>query len=138
MDAPTRCPARPIWRLGPDGRADSLPGGTAAFVIGSVIPDTVRQPEPKAAIAPIRSERRTPLAAAFAAVLSAGLLAAGVRWRRRRPQPPALAPHVPVEPEVPDARLLAASAPKPVAARAGLQLRVAIAHTVPGANLALS
>src|SRR2546428_104376 len=138
MDAPTRCPARPIWRLGPDGRADSLPGGTAAFVIGSVIPDTVRQPEPKAAIAPIRSERRTPRAAAFAAVLSAGLLAAGVRWRRRRPRPPALPPHVPVEPEVPDARWLAAGEPKAVAARAVLQLRVAIAHTVPGANLALS
>jgi len=39
---------------------------------------------------------------------------------------------------VPDARWLAAGEPKAVAARAVLQLRVAIAHTVPGANLALS
>ena len=128
----------PIWRLGPDGRADSLPGGSAAFVITSVIPDTVRQPEPRAAIAPIRSTRRYALAATLAVVLCAGLLAAGVRWRRRRPRPPGLPPHVPVEPEVPDARWLAAGEPKAVAARAVLQLRVAIAHTVPGANLALS
>jgi len=128
----------PIWRLGPDGRADSLPGGSAAFVITSVIPDTVRQPEPRAAIAPIRSTRRNPLAATLAVVLCAGLLAAGVRWRRRPPRPPGLLPHVPVEPEVPDARWLAAGEPKAVAARAVLQLRVAIAHTVPGANLALS
>ena len=128
----------PIWRLGPDGRADSLPGGSAAFVITSVIPDTVRQPEPRAAIAPIRSTRRYPLAATLAVVLCAGLLAAGVRWRRRPPRPPGVHPHVPVEPEVPDARWLAAGEPKAVAARAVLQLRVAIAHTVPGANLALS
>jgi len=128
----------PIWRLGPDGRADSLPGGSAAFVITSVIPDTVRQPEPRAAIAPIRSTRRYPLAATLAVVLCAGLLAAGVRWRRRPPRPPGVHPHVPLEPEVPDARWLAAGEPKAVAARAVLQLRVAIAHTVPGANLALS
>src|SRR5256885_2995343 len=96
----------PIWRLGPDGRADSLPGGTAVFVISSVIPDTVRQPEPRAAIAPIRSERRNPLAAAFAAVLSAGLLAAGGRWRRRPPPAPVLPPHAPTGTEAARAPLL--------------------------------
>src|SRR3989441_12707403 len=97
----------------------------------------MRQPEPKAAIAPIRSERRTPLAAAFAAVLSAGLLAAGVRWRRRPPPPPRLPPPVPVEPEVPDAPRPAAGGAQAGAARAGLPPRAAIAHAGPGASLAL-
>ncbi|MGH7699809.1 MAG: hypothetical protein ACREMJ_04715, partial [Gemmatimonadales bacterium] len=41
----------PLWRLGPDGRADSLPGGAAELVLASVLPDTGGGPEPRPALA---------------------------------------------------------------------------------------
>jgi hypothetical protein len=128
----------PIWRLGPDGRADSLPGGVAAFEVRSVIPDSIRQPAPKGGLAPVRSERQRPLPAAIAAVLAAGLLAAGLWWRRRPPRPPPPSLHVPLEPDVPDARWLAAGEPKAVAARTAARVRAAIAREIPGASPAQS
>src|SRR5439155_468728 len=36
-----------MWRLAPDGRADSVPGGNATVLVRSVIPDSVRHPEPR-------------------------------------------------------------------------------------------
>ena len=128
----------PAWRLAPDGRTDSLPGGVATVTIWSVIPDDVQHLEPQAALAPFRPERRRPAAPVAAIAVSAVLLAAGIGWRRRplRAVPPA--PHVPREPEVPDARWLAAGEPRAVAARAAGQLRAAIARAHPRASPALS
>ena len=127
-----------MWRLAPDGRADSLPGGHATVLVRSVIPDSVRHPEPRGAIAPLRFERRSPLPPVGAGVLASLLLAAAVAWRRRpaRDLPPA--PPVRLDPEVPDARWLAAGEPKAVAARAAHGLRVAIARALPEAHPALS
>ncbi len=128
----------PLWRLGPDGRADSTAGGTASFTVASVLPDTIRRPDPKGLIAPLRSERRTPLPPLFGITVSAGLLAAGIALRRRRPREPVAALPVPLEREVPDGRWLAAGEPKAVAARATWRLRAALARAVPAAHPALS
>lgn len=128
----------PIWRLGPDGRADSTAGGPASVTVASVLPDTPRRPEPKGQIAPLRSESRNPLPPLVATALAAGLLAAGIAWRRRGPREVAAPPQVPLEREVPDARWLAAGEPKAVAARATWRLRAALARAVPEAHLALS
>src|SRR5438552_18774002 len=62
-----------MWRLAPDGRADSLPGGNATVLVRRVIPDSVRHPEPRGAIAPLRFKRRGPLTPVGATLL-AGLL----------------------------------------------------------------
>jgi hypothetical protein len=124
----------PFWRLGPDGTVDSLAGGTAAFHVASVIPDSVRAPTPQPALAPLRLARRTPLPALAALLLSAGLLVAVVAWRRRRPRMVAPAPDA----EVADARWLAAGEPKAVAARAAHRLRNVLSRAVPEAHEALS
>ncbi|MGH7673960.1 MAG: hypothetical protein ACREMV_01705, partial [Gemmatimonadales bacterium] len=42
-----------LWRLGPDGRGDSLPGGAATFTLRSVIPDTIAQPAARPALGPL-------------------------------------------------------------------------------------
>lgn len=128
----------PVWRLAPDGRTDSLPGGTVRLDVRSVIPDTLKEPQPRSAIAPLRPQRRNPAALLIAIIASAALLAGAIAWRRRpsRIVPPALP--VPLEGEVPDARWLAAGEPKAVAARAIGQLRAAIARAHPKAATALS
>jgi len=128
----------PVWRLGPDGTADSVPGGIATFRIASVIPDSVASPKPQPALAPLRLARRAPLPALAGGLVAAGLLAALVAWRRRSPRPVAPARGIALDPEVPDARWLAAGEPKAVAARAAHGLRRAIARAVPGAHEALS
>jgi len=128
----------PVWRLGPDGSADSVPGGSATFELRSVIPDTLLQPAPQPAITPLRPDRRSPLPPLAAGVVAAGLLVAGVRWRRRAPRALSAPPQVPLEPEVPDGRWLAAGEPKAVAARARQRLRAAVAGAVPQAHEALS
>lgn len=128
----------PVWRIAPDGRTDSLAGGTARLDVRSVIPDSVKQPQPRSAIAPMRPDRRHPAALLLAIVASVVLLAGAIVWRRR-PSPAAPpAPHVPLEGEVLDARWLAAGELKAVAARAAGRLRLAIARTHPRASLALS
>lgn len=128
----------PLWRLGPDGSADSLPGGTAVVRVASVIPDSVRAPAPQPALAPLRIARRTPLPGLAALLASAGMLAGLVAWRRRRPRAVPAGPALALDPEVPDARWLAAGEPKAVAARASQRLRGAIARAVPAAHEALS
>jgi hypothetical protein len=128
----------PVWRLAPDGRTDSLPGGAVRVDVRSVIPDSAKQPQPRNAIAPLRPDRRRPAVLLLAMALSAALLAGAGVWRRRpsRAVPPPL--HVPLEGDVPDARWLAAGEPKAVAARAAARLRTAIARKYPRASPALS
>ncbi len=128
----------PIWRLGPDGRSDSLPGGRAAFTVRSVIPGALSKPEPRGALVPVRRERRDPAPAIVALLLAGGVLTAGVWSRRRRPRQLPPPPQVPLELEVADARWLAAGEPKAVAARATGRLRAALARLVPAAHAALS
>jgi len=128
----------PVWRLALDGHTDSVPGGAASFEVRGVIPDSLGAPEPKAALGPLRSDRRRPLVSLGALLAALALGAAGVAWRRRPPRPAAPGVHVPLEPEVPDARWLAAGEPKAVAARAAGRLRAAIARAEPAASTALS
>jgi hypothetical protein len=128
----------PLWRLGPDGSADSLPGGTATFRVASVIPDSVATPAPRPALAPLRLSRRTPLPALAALLLSAGMLVGVVAWRRRSPRAAPAVPDLELDPEVGDTRWVAAGEPRAVAARAAHRLRGAIAHAVPEAHRALS
>jgi hypothetical protein len=118
----------PLWRLAPDGRTDSLPGGTVRLEVRSVIPDSVKQPEPRFVIAPLRPERRNPAAPLIAIAASALLLAGAIAWRRRPSLVALIPPQVPLEREVPDVRWVAAGEPKAVAARALEQLRAAIAR----------
>lgn len=128
----------PMWRLGPDGSADSVPGGTATFRVTSVIPDSVPTPAPQPALAPLRLSRRTPLPGLAGVLLSAGVLVALVAWRRRSPRVPRPGPDLELDPEIGDARWVAAGEPRAVAARAAHLLRVALARAVPEAHGALS
>jgi hypothetical protein len=128
----------PLWRLGPDGSADSLPGGTATFRVASVIPDTLSAPAPQPALAPLRLARRTPLPALAGLLLSAGALVALVAWRRRPPRAVEPGPDLELDPEITDARWVAAGEPRAVAARAAQRLRRAVAHAVPDAHAALT
>lgn len=128
----------PVWRLAPDGRTDSLSGGTARLDVRSVIPDSTRDPQPRGAIAPLRPERRNPAPPLLAIVASVLALAGASVWRRRRSRAVPRALHVPLEGEVPDTRWLAAGEPKAVAARAAAQIRSAIAATHPRASTARS
>ncbi|HEX4574153.1 MAG TPA: hypothetical protein VH158_03420 [Gemmatimonadales bacterium] len=127
----------PVWRLGPDGRADSTPGGTASVTVGSVLPDTAR-PEPRGQLGPLRSSHQDPVPPLLAILLAGGLIGAALAWRRRAPRLAAPSPEVARDPEVPDARWLAAGEPKAVAARAIWRLRIALAQAVPAAHPALS
>lgn len=128
----------PIWRLAPDGRADSTGGGVATWSVSSVIPDTLRAPGPRGPLAPLRARHLDPVPPLAAVAITTVLLVAGVALRRRPPRAPSTAPQVPVEREVPDARWLAAGEPKAVAARAIWRLRSALARVVPDAHLALA
>lgn len=128
----------PIWRLGTDGSADSLPGGTAAITVASVIPDSVKQPNPQPALTPFRLQRRGMWPPVVALALVAGSLAGLLAWRRRPPRPVAAPAPVSPDPDVPDSRWLAAGEPKAVAARAAHRLRAAIAAGIPAAHEALS
>src|SRR6266568_4843279 len=130
----------PIWRLGPDGTADSLPGGTAAFHIASVIPDSVKAPAPQPAVGPLRLARTSPIPAFVGVIVAGGALLLLIVWRRRGPRviaTSALAGLV-VDGEVPDTRWLSAGEPKAVAARATQRLRRAVARAIPDAHEALS
>lgn len=127
----------PIWRLGPDGGADSTAGGIATFGVASVIPDSLKDPTPQGALAPLRAVHHNAVPPLVAVGIATVLLVAGVAMRRRRPRTLAPRAQVPVEREVPDARWLAAGEPKAVVARAMWRLRTALAKTVPDAHPAL-
>src|SRR5205823_5358424 len=128
----------PVWRLGPDGRADSMSGGVADFFVYGVIPDSVSSPQPRGPLAPVRWERRGTLPPVAAVLLAGAILAVGLRWRRRGPAAVPLPRPIPLDPEVPDARWLAVGEPKAVAARAASRLRAAVARAIPEARPALS
>ena len=128
----------PLWRLGPDGTADSLAGGTTTFHVASVIPDSVRAPAPQPSLGPLRLDRSSPIPVIAALLLAGGTLLLLIAWRRRGPRVVAAGAGLAVDPEVADARWLAAGEPKAVAARAAQRLRRAVAHAVPDAHEALS
>ena len=132
-----RLPLPPIWRLAPDGGADSTAGGTATFGVASVIPDSLKDPTPQGALAPLRAVHHNAVPPLVAVGIATMLLVAGVAMRRRPPRTLAPRAQVPVEREVPDARWLAAGEPKAVVARAMWRLRTALAKTVPDAHPAL-
>ncbi|HZE95175.1 MAG TPA: hypothetical protein VEZ49_10725 [Gemmatimonadales bacterium] len=127
-----------IWRLGPDGTADSLSGGTATFHVASVIPDSLRAPAPQPSLGPLRLDRASTVPIIAALLLSAGALLILISWRRRGPRAAGEAAALAIDADVPDARWLAAGEPKAVAARAAQGLRHALAHTIPEAHEALS
>ena len=127
----------PLWRIGPDGRTDSSAGGAASVVVVSVLPDTLKAPDPRGPLGPLRLERRNAGPPLVAVLLSIGLLAAGVAARRRPPRHVPQPPPVPLEREVPDARWLAAGEPRAVATRATWRLRATLARAVPAAHAAL-
>lgn len=128
----------PIWRLGPDGTTDSLAGGTAAFHVASVIPDSVKAPAPQPAVGPLRLERTSAVPVTLAVVLAGGVLLLLIGWRRRGPRVIAAGPALAAEGEIPDSRWLSAGEPKAVAARAAQRLRRAVANAIPDAHEALS
>ncbi len=127
----------PLWRIGPDGRTDSTASGAASVVVASVLPATLKAPDPRGPLGPLRLERRDAGPPLVAVLVSIGLLAAGVAARRRPPRQVPPAPPVPLEREVQDARWLAAGEPRAVATRATWRLRAALARAVPGAHPAL-
>jgi len=128
----------PLWRLGPDGTADSLSGGTATFRVASVIPDSVRAPAPQPALGPLRLDRSSPFPLIAAVLLAAGTLLLLILWRRRGPRSAPASQTLAVDAEVSDARWLSAGEPKAVAARAAQRLRRALSHAIPDAHEALS
>ncbi len=128
----------PLWRLGPDGTADSLSGGTATLHVASVIPDSVRAPAPQPALGPLRLDRSSPFPPIAAVLLAAGTLLLLILWRRRGPRSALAGQTLAVDAEVSDARWLTAGEPKAVAARAAQRLRRALSHAIPDAHEALS
>ena len=127
-----------IWRLAPDGTADSLDGGTATFQVASVIPDSVRNPAPQPALGPLRLDHASAIPVIAAVLLASGALLLLILWRRRAPRSIELGEAVAVAAPVSDARWLTAGEPKAVAARASQGLRRAVAHAIPEAHEALS
>jgi hypothetical protein len=128
----------PIWRLGPDGTADSTSGGTASFHVASVIPDSIRAPLPQPAVGVLREARLNPFPALAAIVVAGGMLLVLLSWRRRGPRTLHVGLATAGAAEVSDARWLSAGEPKAVAARAAQRLRRAVAHAIPEAHEALS
>src|SRR5438093_1499980 len=108
-----------------------------SVVVVSVLPDTLKAPDPRGPLGPLRLERRNAGPPLVAVLLSIGLLAAGVAARRRPPRHVLQPPPVPLEREVPDARWLAAGEPPAVATRATWRLRATPARAGPAAPAAL-
>ncbi len=128
----------PVWRLGPDGQADSLAGGTAAFTLRSVIPDSVTAPTPRPGLAPLRPLRRDPRPVLLATLGAGAALGLALWWRRRPSRRSTTPATIPPAAQVADARWLEAGEPKAVAARAAGGLRAALARVVPEAHAGLS
>ena len=128
----------PVWRLGPDGTADSLPGGRATFHVASVIPDSVVSPSPQPSLGPLRLTRESPIPVVAAVFLAVGALLGLIAWRRRPPGLATEGPPLGLDAEVADGRWLSAGEPKAIAARAAHRLRSAVARAIPDAHEALS
>ena len=128
----------PAWRLGPDGRADSLPSGVATFAVVAVIPDSVARPAPRPALVPLRRKETTAWPVAVALLGGAAGLSGLVRLRRKRPRNLQLQHKPQVQLEGSDVLWLAAGEPRAVAARAAARLRSAIATAIPEAHLGLA
>lgn len=126
-----------MWRLGPDGQADSVSGGAASFELQSVIPPTDTAPVPRPAVAPLRTTRRNPLFALLGVAVAGGALAAAWWWRRRGPRAVATAAPGGAPTENADARWLDSGEPRAVATRAAGRLRLALARAVPEAHQGL-
>jgi len=127
-----------LWRLGPDGSTDSLPGGTVTLRLASVIPDTLAAPQPQPSLGILRLGRGSAIPVIAAVVVSIGLLFGLIAWRRRASRRVADDLALARDAEVPDQRWLAAGEPKAVAARAVQRLRHALARAIPAAHVALS
>jgi hypothetical protein len=127
-----------LWRLGPDGSTDSLPGGTVMLRIASVIPDTVTAPQPQPSLGILRLGRPSAIPVIVAVALSVGLFFGLTAWRRRASPLGAHDLTPASDAEIPDQRWLAAGEPKAVAARAAQRLRHALARAIPDAHAALS
>ena len=67
----------PLWRIGPDGRTDSSAGGAASVVVASVLPDTLKAPDPRGPLGPLRLQRRNAGQPIFASSLPRATTAAG-------------------------------------------------------------
>ena len=130
----------PLWRLGPDGRADSVAAGIAVLDVRSVLPATSpgTRPRPKDALSPLRPDHRTVWPVVAAVILGAAGTLGGISVRRRRPRAFPDPPPPREDPPVPDSRWLAAGEPKAVAARAAHVLRAAVATRIPEAHAGLS
>ncbi|MGE5804134.1 MAG: hypothetical protein ACM358_17945 [Gemmatimonadota bacterium] len=127
-----------LWRLGPDGSTDSLPGGTVTLRLASVIPDTLAAPQPQPSLGILRLGRGSAIPVIAAVGVSIGLLFGLIAWRRRASRLVAADLALARDAEVPDQRWLAAGEPKAVAARAAQRLRHALARAIPAAHEALS
>ncbi len=127
-----------VWRLGPDGSADSLAGGSATFRVASVIPDSVKSPAPQPSLEPLRRERLSAIPVLASVLVAAGALLGLIAWRRRSPREAADGPTLAGGGEIADGRWLSAGEPKAVAARAAHGLRSALARSIPAAHEGLS
>jgi hypothetical protein len=127
-----------LWRLGPDGSTDSLPGGTVTLSVASVIPDSITAPQPQPALGVLRWGGTNAIPVVAAALLAGALLVGLVMWRRRGPRRVTAEPGLATAGEIADRRWLAAGEPKAVAARAAQGLRHALARAIPDAHEALS
>jgi hypothetical protein len=126
-----------LWRLGPDGQADSVAGGSATFELQSVIPPSDTAPVARPAVAPLRTAPRNPLFALLGGVLAAGGLATAWWWRRRAPRRVDTATPAAAPAETGDTRWIASGEPRAVATRAAGRLRRALARAVPEAHQGL-
>ena len=128
----------PLWRLGPGGEADSLAASTTTIMVRTVLPDSIPDPAPRPALAPLWPDVRRPLPPAIAGGTALLVLIGAIALRRRAPRVlPAPDPPT-TDAAVADQRWLRAGEPRAVAARAAAGLRGALARAVPEAHPALS
>lgn len=128
----------PIWRLGPGGEADSLATSAAVIAVRSVLPDSIAQPDPQPALAPLWPDVRRPVAPVAAGGIALVTLVAVLIRRRRAPRDLAQPALPKTDGPVDDRAWLRAGEPRAVAARATAGVRAALARAVPDAPTALS
>lgn len=123
----------------PDGAVELVLGETAEIAVASVIPDSLRRPAPRPALAPVARVGRSPapLLALLAGVSALLVLWTALRRRDRRPAapPPALAAPVPPPPLM---RWLDLGERRAVASLAADRLRRRLETLVPAAARGLA